>query len=112
MSGTLLAMSPEIFRREEMRVRVDTHETCCSACLSVGNENVDERLLAAAHRVARARERRRKLVVSFDALAVAALRRTNSSNGGEGERSARNCPSSSPAAPSLNIESVARRTAP
>src|SRR5205814_10654377 len=38
--------------------------------------------------------------------------RASCSNGGEGERSARNWPASSPAAPSLNIEGVARRTAP
>src|SRR5438045_1937383 len=64
----------EIFRREKVSIRADPHETINSASVgSIGNDDVDERLLAAEHGFARTREGRRQLFGLFDPFAMPAL---------------------------------------
>src|SRR4029077_2022227 len=100
----------KILLRKEMRVRVDAHEAVRSGQLGM-------RTLTTACFPPRTASRARRSAGASSAWVSTRspwqpCARASSSNGGEGERSARNWPSSSPAAPSLNIESVARRTAP
>ena len=130
------------FFRNEVRVRVDSHgpvllfgnealmasaarrklrqQACAQALATTGREpqygadHIDQRLAALVHHhVACPCERRGQVLRALYALAMAALhlhdrleRRRRS------EMSANSRPSFSPAAPSLNIPSVAARTAP
>src|ERR1043165_49604 len=74
MSGTLLSISAwKYFAGKKCVYASIRMRRAAPLSVSVGDENVDERLLSAAHRIARPRERRRQLRVRLDALAVPAV---------------------------------------